>query len=56
MTVAEMKAALAANNVPDDAHVMLLVGRDDGYLEIECNGVAGVAVRNGRPVVTLTTV
>lgn len=52
MNVAQMKLALA--EVPDMAEVMLLLGTDDGYLEVQCNGVAGVAVRDGRPVVTLT--
>lgn len=55
VTVAELRDALAAHRVPDDARVMLLVGTGDGYLEIECSGVAGLAVRNGQPVVTLTT-
>jgi len=52
VNVAQMKLALA--EVPDMAEVMLLLGTDDGYLEVQCNGVAGVAVRDGRPVVTLT--
>ena len=53
MTVAELQHALAG--LPDDADVMLLIEGRDGYFEVGCNGVAGVALRHGRPVVTLTT-
>jgi hypothetical protein len=55
VTVAELKALLDERGAPDDAVVMLLVEGRDGYVEVKCTGVAGVATREGRTVVSLTT-